>query len=169
MTILAAVSHFAALLDAPAVQTRLEGSLTEGAASWPGSSPQPWPQHQRDLAASPHSRAAICGWQMKDGLKWVKLTWLPRWERRQVKWGASREECSAFSRKNRIWVPQLLACPPGDYLCICSTDSIWVKISLALGYCSSLHSGWKKRDWQEALHRAGLGRNTASCFALILR
>lgn len=154
MTISAALSHFAALLDAPAVQTCLEGKLAEGAASWPGSSPQPCPQHQQDLAASPHSHPAICDQQMKDGLKWVKLTWLPRWERRQVKWGAFRREYSAFSRKNRIWVPQLLARPPGDYLHVRSTESTWVTISFALGYCSSPHSGWQSEDRQEALCRA---------------
>lgn len=55
MTITVAFSHFAALLEAPAVQTRLEGSLAEGAASWQGSSPQRCP----GLAAYPESCAAI--------------------------------------------------------------------------------------------------------------
>lgn len=125
------------------------GSLAEGAASWPGSSPQ----RQQDLAASSPTRAAICDRQMKDGRRRVKLTWLPRWERRQVNWGGSREEYCVFSRKNRIWVPQLPACPPGDYFCVCSAENTLLKMSLALGHCSSLHSGGR-RDCQEAIHRA---------------
>lgn len=65
MTISAAVSHFAALLDAPAVQTRLEGSLAEGAASCWAAAPSPAPSIGK-ISLLP--LAAICDQQMKDGL-----------------------------------------------------------------------------------------------------
>lgn len=125
------------------------GSLAEGAASWPGSSPQ----HQQDLAASSPARAAIRDRQMKDGCQRVKLTWLPRWERRQVNWGAPEKNIVSFQGKTgseflSLWHAHL------EITFVCAQQRTLCSRCHLLLDTAALHTVGGRRDCQEAIHRA---------------
>lgn len=106
-------------------------------------------------------------WAADEGWPPAREVNLTAQEGRQVKQGAAREEYSAFSQRNSIWAPQLLACPPGQHFCECSAESTLVRMSLAPGYCCSPRSGWKE-GLPGSCTQGCSGKYRAPCFALTL-